>query len=94
MKSNIFVSYDLHQPVRNYERVIAAIKECGAWAHVQKSFFYVRTQMTTQQVFEYVCAHVDVDDSLIVVNSTTDSARWTSNINPAVGRQMLDRWAA
>ena len=45
MANNLFVSYDLHAPNKNYEAVTKAIKELGDWAKVHYSYFYVKSQL-------------------------------------------------
>ncbi len=91
MSSNIFISYDLHQPVRNYERVIHAIKTCGTWAHVQKSLWYVSGSLTMEQVFLRLSTAIDIDDSLIVIDASTNDAKWTG-VNPEVARLIQGTW--
>lgn len=34
MANNLFVSYDLHSPGQDYDKVADAIKSLGAWAKV------------------------------------------------------------
>jgi len=38
MANNLHISYDLHEPGKNYGEVIAAVKRLGAWAKIHYSF--------------------------------------------------------
>ena len=88
----MFVSYDLSQPERNYEKVAKAIKECGHWAKVQKSFWYVRANMTMADVFAQIRKALDSDDKLIVVDVTNNNATWTPNHDPKVIELIRASW--
>jgi len=89
--NNLFVSYDLHKPDKNYEAVIKAIKEQGGWAKVQFSLFYLTTTKTAEQVCEAVWAAMDSNDSLIVVDTTNNKAVW-QNLTPEVSKYIRDNW--
>ncbi len=92
MANNIFVSYDLHQPGRNYHQVIERIKQLGLCAKPLESMWYVKTEMTAKQVRDYVWAGMDGNDSLLVVDATNNDAAW-QNIKPEAAQAMRDLWS-
>lgn len=91
LSNNLFISYDLNAPGQNYERVIAAIKSTGSWAKVQKSFWYVSSELTAEQVLARVWTVMDPTDSLIVVNVTRQHAVW-QNLSARVGDHIQTHW--
>ena len=91
MARNLFISYDLYSPGQNYEDVIAAIKKLGNWAKVQKSFWYVNSNFTPSQAVDAVWAVMDKNDSIIVVDTTSNSASW-KGISDEVAKFIRDHW--
>lgn len=59
MANNIHVSYDLYQPGQNYEDVITKIKSLGNWAKIHKSFWYLDTSLSAEQVAKAVWSVMD-----------------------------------
>jgi CRISPR/Cas system-associated endoribonuclease Cas2 len=91
---NIFVSYDLHQPGQNYGQVTNAIKQMGNWAKVQYSLYYLRTYRDSAAIADFVWRHMDANDSLIVVDASTNAAEWRGKIDPSVAQFMSNSWRA
>ena len=91
MANNLFISYDLYQPGQNYELVAKAIKELGSWAKVQKSFWYVRSNLSSSLACQRVWRSMDNNDSLIVVDATNNTATWQS-ISPEVAKFIQQAW--
>ena len=91
MANNLFVSYDLYEPGKDYGAVGTAIKELGAWAKVQKSFWYVKSSFTARQAAEYVRRSMDPNDSLIVVDAASNDAYWY-NLSPEVAQFLQEKW--
>lgn len=91
MRHNIFISYDLYSPGQNYEKVIERIKTLGSWANVQKSHWYLNTNYSHKYIAEKIWEVMDANDSLIVINATTNDAYWY-NLSPEVSKFMQDRW--
>jgi hypothetical protein len=77
--------------LKNYDRVIAAVKNLGTWAHVQKSLWYISTSMTSEMAAAHVWAAMDGDDSLIVVDASNNDAYWY-NLKPDVGPFLQSHW--
>jgi hypothetical protein len=91
MANNVHVSYDLYAPEKNYERVIAKIKTLGSWAKIHKSFWYIDTNLTAEQVRNAVWSAMDTNDSLYVVDSTNNMAAW-QNISEPASKHIRDHW--
>lgn len=91
MANNLFISYDLYAPGQNYERVIEAVKSLGNWAKVQKSFWYVNSRYSSAQARDIMWAAMDANDSVIVIDSTNNSASW-KNISDEVGEYIINHW--
>ncbi|NNT93892.1 hypothetical protein [Stutzerimonas nitrititolerans] len=91
MANNLFVSYDLNTPGKDYSKVIDAIKALGSWAKVQKSFWYVNSSLNAEQAASRVWAAMDSNDSLIVIDATQNDAYWY-NVLPEVAKHMQDNW--
>lgn len=49
MANNLFISYDLFTPGKDYSTVIEAVKSLGSWAKVHKSFWYVKSSLSCEQ---------------------------------------------
>lgn len=89
--NNIFISYDLNSPGQNYSAVIEAIKSIGHWANVQKSLWYVNTNLSARQVLDRVLAEMDKNDSLIVINVSNNEAVW-NGISDTVANYIVAQW--
>jgi hypothetical protein len=76
MANNLHISYDLHEPGKNYERVIAAVKSLGSWAKVHYSFWYVKSSFTADQARDVIVRAMDANDSVYVVDATNNRAAW------------------
>jgi hypothetical protein len=62
------VTYDLHNPGRYYEPVIARIKTLAdSWAHPQGSLWFVDTLLTPEQWVQQLKACGDANDEFFVV---------------------------
>jgi hypothetical protein len=70
MAYNLFIAYDLDEPGQDYEAVHARIKSLGRWYHAQQSLFYVHTDLSPKEAHEFVFRGMDINDKLIVVEST------------------------
>lgn len=70
------INYDLRQPGRNYEKLYEAIKSCGAWWHNLESTWLVDTTLSASQVWDRIRAHVDRNDSVLIIGVTKDYSGW------------------
>lgn len=93
MQRNLFISYDLNAPGQKYDLVANKIKALGSWAKVQKSFWYLNTSNTAEEVAKAIWSVMDSNDSLIVVDSTSNDAYWF-NLSAEVSQFIQRNWAA
>ena len=91
MANNLFISYDLYQPGQDYDSVIEAIKALGNWAKVQKSLWYVKSNLSASQASEKVWKAMDQNDKLIVIDATNNNASWY-NLSEEVSEFIKNNW--
>ena len=91
MANNLHISYDLHNPDKNYDRVIAAVKSLGSWAKIHYSYWYVKSNLTAAQARDAMKAAMDANDSVYVVDATNNSAAW-HNISPDAAQFISGKW--
>ncbi|WP_204377165.1 CRISPR-associated protein Cas2 [Xanthomonas nasturtii] len=91
MANNLIVSYDLYSPGQDYSKVIEAIKALGSWAKVHKSVWYVNSSYTATQAADKVWEAMDRNDSLFVVDATSNNAAW-QNLSDEVSNHVKDQW--
>ena len=63
------VTYDLKTPndtSENYDRIIGAIKACGAWAHIEKSVWLLESNLTSVQLRNHLRSYLSANDPLFV----------------------------
>ena len=71
----LMVSYDLHEPGRDYSRVINQIKEAsGGYFHAQGSLWFIDTTSSTGWWRDELKGRVDGDDVFIVARLYRDWA--------------------
>jgi hypothetical protein len=70
------VNYDLKKPGRDYTQLHEAIKSCGAWWHYLGSTWLVDTHMNANQIWDRVRAHVDSNDSMLIIGVTSNYSGW------------------
>ena len=91
MANNLVISYDLHDPGQNYEKVIAAVKNLGAWAKVHKSVWYVNSIFSAKQSADKLWAVMDANVSVFVVDATNGNAAW-QNLSSEVSNHIREQW--
>jgi hypothetical protein len=91
MANNLFISYDLMKPGQNYEAVIEKIKGLGSWAKVHYSLFYVSSKYSARQATDHVWAAMDANDTILVVNASTNEAAW-QNLGEDVSKYIREHW--
>jgi hypothetical protein len=90
--NNLHISYDLHAPGQNYDRLIAKIKTLGAmWAKIHYSFWYVNSPYTAEQAVAVLKTVLDPNDKVYVVDATNNAAAW-NQIAPDVGNLIKEQW--
>ena len=92
MGNNLHISYDLKEPGKNYEAVIAKIKSVsGKWAKIHKSYWYVNSVFTAEQTAAAVWTVMDASDTVYVVDASNNTAAWR-NIGDEAAKYIIDQW--
>jgi hypothetical protein len=91
MANNLHISYDLHEPGKNYDRVIAAVKSLGSWAKIHYSFWYVKSSLTAGEARDAIVRSMDSNDSVYVVDATNNVAAW-HNIPDDSAKFIREKW--
>jgi hypothetical protein len=91
MANNLFVSYDLMKADKNYDAVIATVKQLGDWAKIHYSLWYVKCNLSAAEAAQRVWAVMDANDRLIVVNTNNNSAAWY-NLPKEVEDFVKNKW--
>lgn len=91
MANNLQISYDLHDPGKNYHTVIAAVQSLGAWAKIHYSYWYVKSNYTAEQARDILVRSIDANDSVYVVDSTNNNAAWW-NVSPQSSDFIRRQW--
>lgn len=75
--AKILISYDLHNPGRDYPRITARIKDLSlSWCNPLQSLWIITTNMTEVQVRDDLVNYCDPSSSLYVVNITQAASAW------------------
>ncbi|NQY20033.1 MAG: hypothetical protein HRT40_01795 [Campylobacteraceae bacterium] len=91
MANNLFISYDLNSTHKNYDGVINEIKNLGDWASIQKSMWYLNSNLTAQEVATKIHSHMESNDTLIVIDTFNNDAYWY-NLSDEVGSHIQNHW--
>ncbi|MCF6441046.1 hypothetical protein L1077_16540 [Pseudoalteromonas luteoviolacea] len=91
MANNLLISYDLNSPGQDYTRVIEKIKTLGEWAKVHKSYWYLNSNYSAKEAASIIWKEMDQNDSLMVVNTTTNDASWF-NVHHDVDAFLKEKW--
>ncbi|MGV0816765.1 hypothetical protein [Martelella sp. AMO21009] len=81
------IGYDLNKSGKNYEDLIAAIKELanGYWHHLDSTWL-INTNLNAGQIRDYLKPHLDSDDELLVIGV---SGNWATKGISASGNDWL-----
>lgn len=93
MANNLFISYDLIGPNRDYDAVHKAIKSLKVYAQVHESFWYVKSSKSAQEIFDIVFAACDDNDKVFVIDVTNKSAVW-ENLEDEIEDYIKAQWNA
>jgi hypothetical protein len=68
----LLITYDLKRPGQTYPALYAEIKKAGTWWHHLESTWIIETPGTPRQWYDVLSRHVDANDSLLVVEITSN----------------------
>lgn len=72
----MLVSYDLHKPVKDYEKLHTAIKNLGSWWHYLESVWLIETNSSAAEVGKHLIQFIDKDDRLMAIRISKDYDGW------------------
>ncbi len=91
---NIFVAFELFRPERGDDRIRDTVEAFGCvWARINKNVFYLHGELDAEYDGNKVWAAMNMDDKLVVIDSTKNDARWY-NIKPEVSEFLMKHWHA
>ena len=77
------------RPERGDDKIREMIQSFGvSWARINKNVFYLHGELDAQNVGNKVWTAMDVDDKLVVIDSTRNDARWY-NIKPEISQFLV-----
>jgi hypothetical protein len=91
---NIFVCFEQLRPERGDDKIREVIESFGvSWARISKSIFYLHGEVDAQSVGNKVWTAMQMDDKLVVIDSTRNDARWY-NVKPEISQFLINNWHA
>ena len=72
------ISYDLHAPTNNREKVEDAIKSLGTWCKYVSTTFLVKTYSDSTTVQDTATKHLDDNDRMIICKVEKPIMGWLS----------------
>ena len=89
---NLFVCFELARPERGDDRVRETVESFGVtWARIGKNVFYLHGELDAQLVGNKVWTAMNMDDKLVVIDSSRNDARWY-NIKPEISQFLINNW--
>ena len=70
------VSYDLRKPGRDYKGLSDELQHSPDWWHYLESTWLISTREDANQLYNRLREHLDVDDSILIVQAGTDVQGW------------------
>jgi hypothetical protein len=91
---NVFISFQQLHPEKGDDKVREMIESFGcSWAKLAQGMYYMHGEFDAQYVGNKIWGTLNMDDKLVVVDSTNNDARWY-NVKPEVSQFMMDNWHA
>lgn len=91
---NIFVCFEQLRPERGDDKIREVVESFGvSWARIGKNVFYLHGELDAQHVGNKVWTAMQMDDKLVVIDSTRNDARWY-NIKPEISQFLINNWHA
>ena len=72
------ISYDLHSPTKNREKVESSIEGIGPWCKYVSTTYLVSTTKTISEVQNIAIKHLDSNDSMIICEVNKPIYGWLS----------------
>lgn len=72
--ATFLIGYDLNKSGKNYDDLIKAIKQVGAWWHRLDSTWIVKSDKNCKEIRDHLNAYIDASDELLVVRLSGEGA--------------------
>ncbi len=66
------ISYDLHRPEQEYDKLYKAIKSLGDYRRPLLSLWFVATTSTSKTIYESLKPHLDTNDKIYIQKTMSD----------------------
>ena len=71
------ITYDLkNKNIRNYDRLYIAIKSIGPWCHYLESTWIIKTNLSSQQIWNLIGGYIMTNDHLLIVKIDESIPKW------------------
>ncbi len=91
---NVFVCFEQLRPERGDDKIREVVESFGvSWARISKNIFYLHGDLDAQAVGNKVWTAMQMDDKLVVIDSTRNDARWY-NVKPEISQFLINNWHA
>lgn len=70
------VSYDLQKPGKDYKGLSEELQRSPSWWHYLESTWLISTREDANQLYNRLREHLDVNDSILVVQAGTGVQGW------------------
>ncbi|ADY20325.1 hypothetical protein P4U05_17105 [Bacillus paranthracis] len=70
------ISYDLNKSGKKYNELYESLKSYEHYWHYLDSTWIIKTDETTQQIFEKIKVNLDDDDTLLIIEIKNNKQGW------------------
>jgi hypothetical protein len=70
------VSYDLRKPNKDYTGLTEQLRNSPGWWHYLGSTWLIATSESTSQLYNRLRAHLDEDDSILIIEAGNHVQGW------------------
>lgn len=70
------ISYDLRKTGQDYSGLIKELERSPSWWHFLGSTWLVSTRESASELWERISAHVDENDSILIIRVSPESSGW------------------
>lgn len=72
------ITYDLNAKGQKHAEVLAKIKSFGVWARLSESSYAIKTNLTTDQLYQQFRPLIDNNDDLLIMTLKKPCQGWAS----------------
>ena len=91
---NVFVCFEQLRPNRGDDEIREVVESISvSWDRISKNILYLHGDLDAQAVGDKVWTAMQLDDKLMVIDSTRSDARWY-NVKPEISQFPVNNWHA